>query len=223
MPVAEPSPFAPVGELLIVDGGERVVCHLCGRALTMLGATHLRQHGWIAAMYREPFGLRRGASLCAPAMTERRRQLGLQRYETNVQLREGLAVGQAMARSGRLLALSHRAQPAGSARVETRRRAGERTAPVRQRTSEAAASRLEARLVELGFSGDLAGYLRDGYERRRMPVLALALARELGVGNIRMQQELNAAGVTRRRPGGAAPARARWASKSAGSDTPMSV
>ena len=72
---------------------------------------------------------------------------------------------------------------------------------MRQRTSEAAASRLEARLVELGFSGDLAGYLRDGYERRRMPVLALALARELGVGNIRMQQELNAAGVTRRRPG----------------------
>ncbi len=37
MPLAETSPFAPVGELLVVDGGERVVCHLCGRALAMLG------------------------------------------------------------------------------------------------------------------------------------------------------------------------------------------
>ncbi len=73
MPLAETSPFAPVGELLIVDGGERVVCHLCGRALRMLGATHLRQHGWTADLYREAFGLRRGASLCAPVMTERRR------------------------------------------------------------------------------------------------------------------------------------------------------
>jgi hypothetical protein len=36
-------------------------------------------------------------------------------------------------------------------------------------------------LVELGFADDLAGYLRDAYERRRLPVLALA--HELGVGN----------------------------------------
>jgi bifunctional DNA-binding transcriptional regulator/antitoxin component of YhaV-PrlF toxin-antitoxin module len=124
MPLVETSPFAPFGELLTVDGGERVVCHLCGRALTMLGATHLRQHGWTAALYREAFGLRRGASLCAPAMTERRRLLGLERYESNRELREGLAIGQALARSGRLLELSHQAQPAGSARAETRRRAG---------------------------------------------------------------------------------------------------
>ncbi len=31
------------------------------------GATHLRQHGWTAVLYREAFGLRRGASLCAPS------------------------------------------------------------------------------------------------------------------------------------------------------------
>ena len=221
MPLAETSPFAPVGELLVVDGGERVVCHLCGRALTMLGATHLRQHGWTAALYREAFGLRRGASLCAPAMTERRRLLGLERYETNRRLREGLAVGQAMARSGRLLELSHGAQPKGSARAETRRRAGERTAPVRQRTSVAAKARLHARLVALGFADDLAGYLRDAYERRHLPVLALA--RQLGVGNTRIQRELNAAGVIRRRPGGVEPARVRWAGSSATSDTPASV
>ncbi len=34
------------GELLIVDDGRRVVCHLCGRALAWLGAAHLRAHGW---------------------------------------------------------------------------------------------------------------------------------------------------------------------------------
>jgi hypothetical protein len=217
----EPSSFAPLGELLVVDGGERVVCHLCGRALSMLGATHLRRHGWTAALYREAFGLRRGASLCAPALIERRRQLGLERYENNRPLREGLAVGQAMARSGRLLELSHRSQPAGSARAETRRRAGERTAPVRQRTSAAAESRLQARLVELGFGDDLADYLRDGYERRRLSVLALA--RELGVGNMRLQRWLDAAGVVRRRPGGAEPARARWRPSAAAPDTPGSV
>lgn len=222
MPFAA-TPFAPLGELLAVDGGERVVCHLCGQALAMLGATHLRQqHGWTADAYREAFGLRRGTSLCAPAVTERRRQLGLERYGSNRRLRDGLAVGQEMARSGRLLEMSHLAQPAGSARAETRRRAGERTAPVRQRTSSAAASRLEARLVELGFAsdgdgdGDGGAYLRDGYERRRLPVLALA--RELGVGNSRMQALLGAAGVVRRGPGGAGPARVRWAAGSGAPD-----
>ncbi len=221
MRLTETSPFAPVGELLMVDGGERVVCHLCGRALMMLGASLLRQHGWTAALYREAFGLRRGASLCAPAMIERRRLLGLERYETKRHVREGLGVGQAMARSGRLLELSHGAQPKGSARVETRRRAGERTAPVRQRTSAAAKARLHARLVELGFADDLVGYLRDGYERRHLPVLALA--RELGVGNVRIQREMDTAGVIRRRPGGAGPARRRWAGTSAISDATVSV
>ncbi len=206
---AEISPFAPVGELRIVDDGERVVCHLCGRALAMLAASHLRQHGWTAAEYREAFGLRRSTSLCAPAVTAQRRQLGLKRYESNRELRQGLEVGQAMARSGRLLELAHLAQPAGSARVETRRRAGERTAGLRQRTAAEAALRLKTRLVELGFADDLVGYLRDGYERRHLSVLALT--RELGVGNSRMKAELDAAGVVRRRPGGAGPARARWA------------
>lgn len=193
--------FAPLGRLVVVDDGERVVCHLCGRALAMLGASHLRQHGWTAAEYREEFGLRRAAPLCAPAVTAHRRELGRVRYERNARLREGLAVGQMISRDGRLLELSHAAQPAGAARVETRWRAAERTAPQRRRTAEAADVRLQARLVELGFADDLPGYLRDGYGRRRLPVLALA--RELGIGNGRIKRELDAAGVVRRRPGGA--------------------
>lgn len=208
--------FAPLGRLVVVDGGERVVCHLCGRAFAMLGASHLRQHGWTAVQYREAFGLRRSTALCAPAVTAHRRELGLVRYERNARLREGLAVGQAMARDGSLLELSHAAQPAGAARAETRRRAAERTVPLRQRTAEAAASRLRARLVELGFPDDLAGYLHDGYERRRLPVLTLA--RELGIGNARMKQALDAARVVRRRPGGAVPARARWSGRNLPAD-----
>ncbi len=173
------------------------------------------------SLYQEAFGLRRGASLCAGDDRAAEGAGPIERYETNRQLREGLAVGQAMARSGRLLELSHGAQPKGSARVETRRRAGERTAPVRQRTSAAAKVRLHARLVELGFADDLVGYLRDGYVRRHLSVLVLA--RELGVGNVRIQRELDAAGVIRRRPGGAEPARIRWASASVTSDRTASV
>jgi hypothetical protein len=148
VPAADPVAFAPEGELLVVDAGEKVVCHLCGRAMAMLGATHLRQHGWTAELYREAFGLRKGTALCAPAVTERRRELGRERYTRNLRLREGLAVGQQMARSGRLLELSHAAQPAGSARAEARRRAGERTAPLHERTAAASAARLAERLAD---------------------------------------------------------------------------
>lgn len=62
---------------------------------------------------------------------------------------------------GRLLELArleHRAQPWRSARAETRRRAGEPAALVRQRTSAEALLRLRARLVELGFTDDVAGF-----------------------------------------------------------------
>ena len=201
--------FAPLGELVVVDGGRQVLCHLCGRAFAWLGASHLRAHGWTAVLYREAFGLRRGSALCAPAVVERRRELGLARYAENTRLREGLAVGQAMARSGELLERSHAAQPAGSARAETRRRAAQRSEPMRQRTVDAAAARLQTRLVELGFPDALPGYLTDRYLHRRRPVAELA--RELRVGNQRITQLLDEAGIARRRPGGAGPACGRRA------------
>jgi hypothetical protein len=64
--------FAPLGRLVVVDDGERVVCHLFGRALAMLGASHLRQHGWTAAEYREEFLYR----TVQRAVTGRRRVSG---------------------------------------------------------------------------------------------------------------------------------------------------
>ena len=201
--------FAPLGELLVVDGGQRVVCHLCGRELVLLAASHLRKHGWTPQAYREAFGLGRGTALCAPLLLQQRRALGVARYAANARLRDGLAVGQAMARSGELLERSHAAQPVGGARAQTRRQAAARTAPQRQRAAEVARLRVQGRLAELGFPGDLNGYLQQRYTRERLPVLAVA--RELGVGNARIQQLLDAAGIQRRRPGGAAPARGRRA------------
>jgi len=210
VPAGEAGNFAPVGELLVVDGGERVVCHLCGRAFAFLPG-HLPRHGWSAELYREAFGLGRSTSLCAPAVQQRRRELGVERYADNPRLREGLALGQALARSGDLLRLSHAAQPVGSAREQSRRNAGERTEPTRTRTAQAAAERLQRRLVELGFGGDLPGYLVDAYQRRRLAVLAVA--RELEVGNVKVQRLLDDAGVVRRRPGGAEAARTRWSGR----------
>ncbi len=108
--------FAPLGELLVVvDDGRRVVCHLCGRALAWLGRRICARTAGPRVLYREAFGLRRGALLRAPAVAEHRRQLGVRRCAENTRLREGLKLGQAMARSGELLELSHAAQPVGSA------------------------------------------------------------------------------------------------------------
>src|SRR5450759_2903687 len=130
-------PAAPLGELVVVEDGDRVVCHVCGRAFAFLSG-HLGRHHLTAGEYRECFGLGRSTPLCAPAVLARRRELGLDRYAGNSQLRAGLAIGQTMARSGELLELSHTGQPAGSARLQSRRRAGERTEPTRTRTKEQA-------------------------------------------------------------------------------------
>ena len=64
---------------------------------------------------------------------------------------------------------------------------------------------MDARLVELGFGGDLQGFLRDRYNEQLHPVLKIA--GELGVGNERIQTLLDQAGIVRRRPGGAWAAR----------------
>ncbi len=193
------SSFAPIGELVVLDDGQRVVCHLCGEARSCCRPLICARHGWTAEAYREAFGLSTSTALCTPAVTAQRRELGLARYRHNKRPREGLAVGQQMARSGELLALSHAAQPVGSARTQTRLRATERAAA--RDTVTPVALRVEARLAELGFPGDLRGYLRHRYDQLLLP--ALTIARELGVGNARIQVMLNDTGIHRRRPGGA--------------------
>lgn len=207
--------FAPLGELQVVDDGERVLCHLCGRALRLLSAEHLRRHGWTPQLYRSAFGLNRSTGLCSPSVAARRRAIGIDRYQCNENVRNGLAHGQQLARSGYLLEMSHAVQQPGTASLERRRRSGEVTAASREVRRAAAAARRLSRVTELGF-GSERDYLIDRYVVRKWPVARIKA--ELEVGSSVLTVILDAAGIKRRRPGGAGPAVARW-SRGAGAST----
>ena len=57
--------YAPLGEVLH-DRDDLVCCHLCGRWLRKVGATHLRVgHGWTLAEYREAFRLLQSIPTCS--------------------------------------------------------------------------------------------------------------------------------------------------------------
>ena len=175
--------FGPVGTMLVVCSGQRVVCHACGEALTAISRGHLVRHGLDLAGYRERFGLNRKASLLAPALAAARAVEGRRRWAGNQGVRAGLAVGQEMARSGVLYGLGAGAQPVGSRREQGRRaasREGASAALRAHRASRVAAARVrwEARAVGLGFAG-LEAYLVD---RRASGVSAHRVRTELGCG-----------------------------------------
>lgn len=199
--------FAPVGELQVVDDGDRVICHLCGRALQLLSAEHLRRHGWTPQLYRDAFGLNRSLGLCSPALAERRRQIGRERYQSNEAVRSGLAVGQVLARSGRLLEMSHVTQRRGTASIQRRVRSAEVTAASRAARRAAAIDRRRKRVAELGFVSEQ-DYLVDRYLVQEWPVARIK--RELEIGSGVLAEIFEVAGIARRKPGGAGPAAARW-------------
>jgi hypothetical protein len=157
--------YAPVGGVLVVAGGERIVCHACGDALEAITRHHVRRHDMDLAGYRTRFGLNRKTSLIAPTLADARRVEGLRRWESNDRVRDGLAVGQAMAHSGELHAIGIAAQPAGSRRQQGRR-AASRTdaAPAlaahRGAQADDARRRWVQRAQALGFDS-LEGYLAD--------------------------------------------------------------
>ena len=198
---------APLGQLAIVDDGTRVVCHLCGEHLQLLSTSHLRRHGWQPDEYREAFGLGRSVGLCAPTVSERRRELGADRYRRNPGTRAGMQRGQDLARSGELLQMSHDVQRPGSARLQRRRQIAAVTAPQRTATRAQAESRRLERVRDLGFT-DMRGYLLDRYMTQHWPVARIKA--ELQIGSAVLVEILDKAKIERRRPGGAAPARVRW-------------
>jgi rubrerythrin len=65
--------YAPIGEL-VHDGDDRVLCHLCGRWMKIIGGTHVRWHGWTLERYRDTFQLRQADATCAPALSNRLRE-----------------------------------------------------------------------------------------------------------------------------------------------------
>lgn len=157
--------YGPFGEMLVVAGGDRVVCHACGDALEAVTRHHVRRHGLDLDGYRERFGLNRKQSLIAPTLQDVRRAEGLRRWQTNARVRDGLAVGQAMAKSGELHDIGVAAQPAGSRRRQgrhsaSREGAGPALAAHRADRADAARKRWDARAKELGFTS-LETYLAD--------------------------------------------------------------
>jgi hypothetical protein len=51
--------FAPYGDVLVVAGGEAIVCHACGDALEALTRHHVSRHDLELHGYRERYGLNR--------------------------------------------------------------------------------------------------------------------------------------------------------------------
>ena len=71
--------YAPIGEL-IHDGDGRVLCHLCGRSMRIIGGTHLRvTHGWTIRQYREAFHLPERAATCSRELSGRLRDSAISR------------------------------------------------------------------------------------------------------------------------------------------------
>jgi ROS/MUCR transcriptional regulator protein len=176
--------YAPFGDVLVVTGGDRIMCHACGDALEAITRHHARRHGLDLAGYRKAFGLNRNQSLVAPALAQTRREEGKRRWETNTRVRDGLAVGQAMARSGDLHAIGVAAQPAGSRRQQGRRPASGNHAPpalsaARAAQAAEARQRWDERARELGWA-DLETYLAGRGTDNATP---WQIRRELGCGS----------------------------------------
>ena len=73
--------YAPIGEL-VYDGDDHVLCHLCGRAMRMVGGTHLRVgHGWTLKEYRETFHLPEHVPTCSHELSDRYREHAVERLD----------------------------------------------------------------------------------------------------------------------------------------------
>lgn len=186
---------APRGEL-VRDGEGRVCCHLCGRWFRGLGS-HLRAHRYTAAAYRETFGLCTTAALVADEVATKISRRQAATYRGSEVVRERLAPGHEMARSGQLGARARTAlaAPAPPQRVAVRAAALDAGRRTRARDREA---ELEARLAALGYKGGVAAlgeYLRDAYAAGAS---LERLGAATGLGRARLHAALLEAGVVLR-------------------------
>lgn len=171
-----------IGRLAVDESGEHVQCHLCGRWLRSIGSSHLRAHGWTAALYREAFGLTRNRSLDSPRRNAQRAAVQRRRMDNDPVIRDAIQRAVQRARSGALSAAARAADRDPDRRTYQRpeRRAvmtrnGSRGGAVR--AANAAAQR-DRTVRTLGFP-DVPTYFAARCGRDRMTVTAIA--RELGV------------------------------------------
>ena len=166
--------FAPRGQLVVEADGERVVCHLCGRAFRDLAASHVyRAHGLDPDAYRVLAGLSPRHALQSPARSERQAARMRARIADDPRIGAGMARGAALARSGEL---RHRAQRLHSERpsaLERERQLAEGGTRLGRSRAEGFRARREARARELGFT-DLDAYYQDRYSVQRVRLERLA-------------------------------------------------
>ncbi|MFJ8046067.1 MucR family transcriptional regulator [Kitasatospora sp. NPDC096147] len=183
----EPSAAAArFGRLERDEGADLVICHVCGRGFRALGS-HVRAHGMTAAEYRDEFGLLRTRALSSRDTSRSRSTAQRAAFESTPRVREGLMVGQAMARDGELTRQARRAAAERGDCAELVREQAERLADGRRTQAARAALRLEARVCALGYAhvGAAVWALYAGAG------LSLeATARTLGVGHEQMRRLL---------------------------------
>ncbi|MGY2004249.1 MucR family transcriptional regulator [Blastococcus sp. SYSU DS1024] len=225
--------YAPPGRLLAVDGQRRVRCHACGALLAHISADHVRRHGLTPDGYRSRFGLPPGASLTAPSVVAAKAVDGKARYVANgghaglanawvrlatdahtAHLTRAAELGFPGDLSGYLrdrhvargLGVGPIAAELGASRRTVRRLLDEAGVPRQTSLTRATAADARlARVAELGFPGDLPGYLRQRYVTDNRGLVAIA--RELRTSVPTVQALLDEAGVPRRRPGWPPPPR----------------
>jgi hypothetical protein len=226
--------FTPLGQMAAVDGRRRVRCHACSALLAHVSADHLGRHALTPDTYRSRYGRPCGASLTAPGTAAVKAAEGRRRYATNRGVHTGMAAGRSrtatdaytarLARAAQLsfpgdlpgylhdrhvtrsIGVGPIAAELGASRRTVRRLLEEAGVPRQTSlTQVTAADARFARVAELGFVGDLAGYVRDRYVTCGWGLVAIA--RELRTSVSTVQALLDEAGVPRRRPGWPPPAR----------------
>jgi len=182
---------APIGALVQVDAGARVVCHACGTPLQRISGVHLSHHGLTQASYRERYGLNRTTSLMAPRLLEEWEAEGRRRHASIPALRDGLRIGQGMAGDGRLLAASHAAQGRGTLRAQGRATRSAIVAPVAAANAETASQAREARARDAGFPSAAALAIRRQAEGRTCAQIAAELRTSHGWAKQAMTQAVH--------------------------------
>ncbi len=187
---------APPGTLRRHPDEDRVQCHSCGGWFRALAPGHLRRHEITADEYRVFVGLRPRHPLGVPSLSKLRAVQLRERISQDRRVQEGMRVGVALARSGRLQA---EARAVAAQRGSCLERQQELVASGRRVGAGRAVAfreRRERRARELGFE-DLEDYLRQRYVAQRIRIEDLAA--ELGVAVSAVRGDLGRFGIDVRR------------------------
>ena len=201
---------APLGVIQVEEATGRLCCHLCGNWFRSLGS-HVGVHGHTADSYRAELGLCRGEPLIRRELSAAISARQKAAYGSSDVVRERLAAGQELARSGALSTVAVQARSDNPLPAEALARQARALAAGRRTVAGQREAALRSVLEDSGCP-DLPSYLRLRYGRGA----SLAdLAAETGLGRDRLRREIAAAGVGVRGPGQNTPAGRRSRARTA--------